>query len=78
MVVKDELFSFQGFLLTLLHDTFVMGVLGVVVLGAWVWTGQNPIRERVTFASEEDALLYLMDRRPDMNIEMSPKKARGK
>jgi hypothetical protein len=77
-MIKENMFSFNGLAITLLHDLFALGGVAAIVIGAWVWTGQNPIRERVTFASEEDALLYLMDRRPDMNIEMTPRKGKAK
>ena len=73
MPVKEELFSFQGLVVTALHDVFALGALGLLLLGVWVWTGSNPL-SGATITSEEQAMQLLLDRNPDSDIRFVPHK----
>jgi len=77
MGVKEELFSFRGALVTVLHNLFVLGFIGAVGLMAWVWTGTNPIRSVGSFMSQEEAVNYLLDSNPEMeSVKLIPKKVK--
>ena len=73
MPVKEELFSFQGLVVTALHDVFALGVVGLLLLGVWVWTGSNPLAG-ATLTSEEQAMQFLLDHNPDSDIRFVPRK----
>lgn len=75
MGVKEELFSFRGILVTALHDIFVVGVLGVLFLAVWIWSGSNPLGG-ATITNEEEAMRYLLESNPDSDIRFVPKKGK--
>lgn len=73
MGVKEELFSFRGLLVTLLHNVFIMGAIGIVFMTVWLWEGLNPLHG-VYITSEEQALQVLLGANPDSDIRFVPKK----
>jgi hypothetical protein len=74
MEIKKDLFSFHGLVLTALHDVFIVGVVGVVILGAFAWTGNNPfvIKTHPTGMTQEDAISVLLDLNPGHDVKLVP------
>ena len=74
MGVKDELFSFKGAVVTIVHNVFLLGAVGVMFLSVWIWTGVNPARSAVKYADQKEAIEFLLDTNPGMNVKLIPAK----
>lgn len=77
MGIKENIFSFAGISIFLLHLVFMVGVVGVLGLGAWVWTGENPIKSHVRYQDQKEAVQYLIDTNPGYTVDLTPKKKGG-
>lgn len=77
MEVKADLFSFRGLVVTALHDIFAVGAIGVVLLGAWIWTGQLPIgalKSESGGISDEMAIESLIRNNPGHDVRLIPQR----